>query len=68
MRSKIKLGERIIVDKGILGEDVGVLVSVEGWSIGGVSGLYLSDKDGKEHVYDQTVHNISKQTNDRKNI
>ena len=57
---KIKVGEKIIVDKGILGIDLGTLLSVEVFSAFGFSGLYKSDIDGEEHVYDQTVHNISK--------
>lgn len=55
----IKKGTRIMVDKGVLGTDTGVFISTNGCSIGGFYGRYLSDKDNKEHIWDQTVHNIT---------
>ena len=56
----LRKGDKILVDKGIVGKDFGVFLSTEGWSIGGWNGFYKSDKDGKEHIFDQTVHVITK--------
>lgn len=56
--SKLQVGDRITVDKGILGVDSGKLLSVKGWSIGGLWGEYENTK-GEVRVFDQTVHKIS---------
>ena len=56
----IKAGDRIIVDKRMLGMDMGTFISTEGSSVGGYWGIYRSDKDGEEHIFDETVHRIIK--------
>ena len=56
MKKKIRLK----IDKGILGVDTGIFIKTLGWSIGGFNGFYKSDKDGKRHIYDETVHKISR--------
>lgn len=56
----IKIGDKIRVILGSLQdpikEDTGTLVSIDSWAFTGFSGIYKSDTDGKEHVFDQTVH------------
>ena len=54
---KIKRGQKIIVDKGILGKIEGKFVSTKGWSIGGFWGLYKT-ADGEKHIWDETVHKL----------
>ena len=61
----IRNGDRIQVDKGICGIDFGVLVSSNGWSCLGTNGVYRSEKDGKEHIFDQAVHKITKLPNNK---
>ena len=57
--NKIRRGNKIIIDKGILGKVSGTFVSVRGMSAFGLWGLYKDD-EGKKHIWDETVHKIIK--------
>ena len=57
--NKLRRGNRIIVDKGILGKVTGTFISTRGMSAFGYWGLY-KDKSGEKHIWDQTVHKIIK--------
>lgn len=56
---KINKGDRISIDKGICGTDTGRFVETSGWSAFGFFGIYRSDKDNKEHGWDEMVHKVS---------
>ena len=56
----IRKGDKILVDKGILGSDKGIFIKNTGYSAFGFFGIYKSDKDNKEHNFDQFVHSIKK--------
>lgn len=57
----IKVGDSIVVDKGMLGSDFGILKSIDGYSMGAFFGTYETNgKDGLETKgFDQSVHKIS---------
>lgn len=55
----IKRGQKIIVDKGILGKIKGTFISTRGWSAFGFWGLY-KDENGEKHIWDETVHKVIK--------
>lgn len=57
----IKVGDPIVVDKGMLGLDFGILKSIDGYSMGAFFGTYeTGGKDGLETKgFDQSVHKIS---------
>lgn len=56
---RINKGDKISVDKGICGTDTGRFVETSGASAFGFFGIYKSDKDDKEHIWDETVHKIT---------
>lgn len=55
----IAIGDEIVVDKGRLGNDIGILKSVDGISCFGYFGTYESYKYGMKG-FDQFVHTIAK--------
>jgi hypothetical protein len=55
-----KKGEKCQVDKGICGIDTGKFIGTTGYSAFGFIGLYKSDKDGEEHIWDESVHKVTK--------
>lgn len=57
--NRINVGDEIIVDKGILGTDYGILKSIDGFSCGGFFGTYESYEHGLK-TFDQTIHVLKK--------
>lgn len=55
-----KKGEKCLVDKGVCGTDTGTFVETSEVHIFGFVGIYKSDKDGKEHIWDESVHKVTK--------
>ena len=59
MNEEIKVGEAILVDKGRLGLEEGILVSVDGCSAFGFYGTYKTEAGGIK-AFDQSIHSISR--------